>query len=146
MDTPSNYPRYEKDRKLIEGVQRRATKTISVLKNLEYEERLKILKIPSMYYRRDRGDMIECYKFTHDKYKSVMPFTFDNSSRRGHSLKMTKNHVKTSLRKHFFSVRVVNHWNSLPAEIVQAPTMNTFKNRLDRHWHCLLYTSPSPRD
>ena len=33
-----------------------------------------------------------------------------------------------------FSLRVVGPWNSLPEEIVEAGTTNTFKNKLDRYW------------
>ena len=138
------YPRYEKDRKLIEGVQRRATKMVPELKNSNYVDRLKAMKLPSMHYRRDRGDMIECYKFTHDLYKSSPPFDMDHDhSRRGHSLKFKKRRVKTSVRQHFFSERVVNHWNQLPEEVVTSPTLNTFKNRLDKHWQCYYYSLES---
>ena len=44
----------------IEGVQRRTTKMIPV-KHLSYPERLKKLKLPTMAYRRARGDMIEVF-------------------------------------------------------------------------------------
>ena len=50
---------------LIEGVQRRATKLIHNLKNLPYSERLKRLNLPTLVYRRARGDMIETYKIMH---------------------------------------------------------------------------------
>ncbi len=33
-----------------------------------------------------------------------------------------------------FSVRVVETWNSLPSNVVEAPSVNTFKNRLDTFW------------
>ena len=47
----------------IEGVQRRATKMVpEIKKTLSYPERLKHLKLPTMAYRRARGDMIEVYK------------------------------------------------------------------------------------
>ena len=46
----------------IENVQRRATKQIPGFKNLSYEERLRRLKLPSLKFRRIRGDMIETYK------------------------------------------------------------------------------------
>jgi hypothetical protein len=36
------------------------------------------------------------------------------------------------LRKTSFAIRVVKSWNSLPEEIVSAPTTNTFKNKLDK--------------
>ena len=34
----------------------------------------------------------------------------------------------------FFTVRIVNLWNSLPENVVSANTVNTFKNRLDKFW------------
>jgi len=85
------YPRYEKDANLIEGVQRRATKMIPQLKDLSYTERLTALKLPSMYYRRGRGDMIECYKYLHGKYnvQPLLPCS-DIRTTRGNSLKLAK--------------------------------------------------------
>ena len=62
-------PRFEKDKILIENVQRRATRIIPGLKGKSYEERLKIMKLPSLSYRRLRGDLIEAYKYTHGLYK-----------------------------------------------------------------------------
>ena len=47
-----------------ENVQRRATKMVPKLRNLEYTDRLRVLKLPS----RARGDMIEVYKYLHGKY------------------------------------------------------------------------------
>ena len=35
----------------------------------------------------------------------------------------------------FLSSRIVNEWNELPKEVVDAPSINAFKNRLDRHWN-----------
>ena len=64
---------------------------IPELKDKDYIDRLKDLKLRSMHYRRDRGFVIECYKFTHGLYKSVTPFTIDvDTTRRGHSLKIKK--------------------------------------------------------
>ncbi|XP_062589095.1 uncharacterized protein LOC134250751, partial [Saccostrea cucullata] len=54
--------------RMIEGVQRRATKQIPGLAKLSYEERLKKLKLPTLKYRRHRGEMIEVYKITSGKY------------------------------------------------------------------------------
>ena len=54
----------------IEGVQRRATKVIPEIKKLSYPERLKYLRLPTMAYRRARGDMIEVYKIIKEIYDS----------------------------------------------------------------------------
>jgi hypothetical protein len=58
-------PIFEKDKNLIENVQRRAIRIIPGLKGKSYEERLKIMKLPSLSSRRLRGDLIEVYKYTH---------------------------------------------------------------------------------
>ena len=68
-------PRLKKDNNLIEGVLRRATKLIPGMKDLDYSERLKKINIPSMKYRRERGDMIEVYKFIHGKYDMTPPLS-----------------------------------------------------------------------
>ena len=44
-----------------------------------------------------------------------------------------KDRLNLDIRKHFFS-RVVNAWNELPQHVVDAPSVNSFKNRLDKHW------------
>jgi hypothetical protein len=125
-------PRYEKDKNLIEGVLRRATKCVPGLKHLDYESRLRTMKIPSMSYRRVRGDLIETYKFTHGFYNCKSPFDmYTQSTTRGHQYKIKKHFCRTNLRQGFFSNRVVDTWNYLDKTVVCAPTLNTFKNRLD---------------
>ena len=55
-------PHYVADQQAIEGAQRRATKLISSISHCPYPERLRILNLPSLNYRRLRGDMIFCIK------------------------------------------------------------------------------------
>ena len=50
------------DQKLVERVQRRATKLVPEIKHLPYQERLRHLNLPSLYHRRRRGDMIAVYQ------------------------------------------------------------------------------------
>jgi len=121
----------------LEKVQRRATKMVPELKDLPYPERLKRLKLPSLVYRRDRGDMIETFKILNghtDLGKSCLLPLATKSSTRGHSLKLRKDYSRTSLRQHVFSQRVVEIWNKLPEDLVIASSINAFKNGLDKHW------------
>ena len=60
---------YIENHKKIEKVQMRATKLIRGLRGLSYTERLQKLKLPTLKYRRLRGDMIELYKMVTGKYK-----------------------------------------------------------------------------
>ena len=53
---------------------------------------------------------------------------------RGHSKKLFLKRPRTCLRKNSFVLRVVGTWNGLPSSIVTAPSINSFKNRLDRYW------------
>ena len=75
---------------MIENVQRRTMKLVPELKYLEYGDRLRALKLPSLYYNRARGDMIETYRYLHVIYKvDRMPLELDhNIVTRGHSLKL----------------------------------------------------------
>ena len=84
-------PRYQKDKDVIEGVLRRASKMVPGLKNMCYEDRLKSMKLPSMEYRRQRGDMIETYKYMQGMYKVENIFELDDeSATRGHPYKIKK--------------------------------------------------------
>ena len=133
-------PMYKKDAVAIENVQRRATKLVPKLKNLSYEARLKSLNLPSMYYRRARGDMIETFKFVNGIYKCDNPLTFDSNNRtRGHQYKLKKERCRLQVRQNFFSNRVVDLWNNLPASVVEAVSVNAFKNKLDRYWRNAKY-------
>ena len=139
------HPRYKADEELLESVQRRMTKLLPQLRLLDYEERLKKLNIPSLYYRRSRGDMIECYKYLHGLYKvthDILPRDTKTKTR-GHSYKLLKPSVQTSVRENFFSVRVVNPWNSLPEEVVSAPSINILKSKLNKVWDTHKYTLSS---
>ena len=122
-------PKLKRDQQMIENIQQRTTKLVPALKNLEYGERLRVLKLPSLYYLRARGDMIETYKYFHGIYKvDRMPLELDNSMvTRGHSLKLKKEHVIARQQRSYFRHRVVNRWNTLTEYVVSAPLLNTLK-------------------
>ena len=124
------------EQRMIEGIQRRATKMIPAIKDLTYQGRLKHLKLPTLVHRRKRGDMIDVFKYMHGLYNTDVPlFRLSTEERtRGNTLKLTKAYARLDVRKHFFSNRIIDEWNSLPDEVVTAPSVNSFKTRLDKHW------------
>ena len=136
--TPVWSPQFKKEQKIIENVQRRATRMVKGLCEKPYHERLKFLGIPSLEYRRQRADMIQTYKIFQqiDKMNinALFPGPPNTSRTRGNSLKIHKQHCRTNLRKHSFSQRVVGLWNNLPQSVVNAPSINSFKNQLNKNW------------
>jgi len=121
-----------------EKIQRAATKIVPGLKKLEYGDRLKHLGLTTLETRRKRGDLIETYNILSGKenIESNKFFELSNNAHnfRGHSMKISVKRYRLNVRKFFFSQRVIAHWNSLPEYVVTAPSTNTFKNQLDKHW------------
>ena len=129
-------PYYRKDIDKLERVQRKVTKMIPRLRNKPYNERLKELGLFSLSKRRLRGDLIEIFKMfrgldnvnIHD-YLNVD----ERNITRNNGYKIIGKHFRSEEAKHYFFNRVVNVWNSLPAQVVNSDTLETFKNRVDKH-------------
>ena len=66
-------PRLVKYTNMLEEVQVRATKLVNGLRGLEYSERLRKLDLPTLAYRRTRGDQIELFKHFHAYDKTTLP-------------------------------------------------------------------------
>ena len=138
------HPFLRKDIDLIESVQRLFTKRIIGLQSLEYEERLKILNLPSLEYRRARGDMIQVYKICQGLYDPITTkhlldisptnsTTTNTTTTRNNTYKITKYRTSYKKYKYFFTNRVNNLWRSLPERVVCAPSMDSFKNKIDEY-------------
>ena len=86
--------------------------------------------------RRLRGDQIEVFKIMngHEDIDRNMFFKLKEGSRtRGHKAALVKEQCRLDMRNYSFSQRVINEWNKLPNDRVNASSVNLFTNRIDRY-------------
>ena len=106
-------------------------KVVIKLKNKSYIDRLIYPNLPTLKYRRLQGDMIEVFKITNNIYdRTVSPDLplNERANTRDNHYKLQNHTFHYDLRKHSFSARTVNIWNSLPNSVVHACTVNAFKH------------------
>ena len=112
--------------------------------NLYLKERLKELKLPSMEYRSKQGDMIQCYNIMNGLVRLEVSDLFTPSTSvktRGHHQKVRRERSQKGARTKSFFQRTANSQNSLPKHVIDAPSVDSFKNRLDEAWESKWYKS-----
>lgn len=122
----------------IERIQKRATKLVRTCKHLSYENRLMLLQLPSLMYRRVRGDMIQVFKMLcmNDGFNVPKP-NFNKPTymhTRGHKYRLQKGNFKLNIRKYYFTNRIVDLWNSFPERLVSCGSIFEFERGLDEYW------------
>ena len=93
-----------------------------------------MLKLHLISKIRLRGGLIEVFKIVKDFSGVIFDSCFqyaEQGSTRGHRFKIFKLRFNTNKRSVFFSQRIINEWNNLSENVVEAESVNAFKNRLD---------------
>ena len=126
-------PHLKRQSRQIEGVQRRATKILPELRKFPYAERLKILKLPSLKYRRYRGDLIQTYKILNniDDLKIENFYKLNTNNTRDSDIKLLIQYCDTSVKKFSFSNRTAKLWNLLTPLTRRSKTLDKFEIALD---------------
>jgi hypothetical protein len=134
-------PYLQHDIAVLERVQNRATKWIASLRQLDSDERLERLGLTTLKERRERGDMIFMYQQRCGAVDITFPCPIPSAPSlavdgpaggiRGHSARLWQPTAQHAARRNFFTHRVVPYWNRLPADVVNAPSVDCFKSRYD---------------
>ena len=125
-------PTLKKDIIAVERVQRSFTKRLPGLKEVSYTDRLTFLSIDSLELRRLHYDLVLCYQiiFNLIALRREEFLTLNTASvTRGHQFKLAKLHSR-GVRRKFFTNRIINVWNYLPADVVDFNSLNSFRQSL----------------
>ena len=127
-------PHHVKNENNLERIQRAATRWVPELNELSYEERLKILNLPTLKARRTRGAFITLYKCTTGMMETDIQnfIPFSRRSTRGTNKKIQLKRGAKDVRKYFFPINITEKWNGLPDHIVNAKKINQLKKRTIR--------------
>ncbi len=110
------------------------------LGDLSYEDRLRRLNLLSIERRLLRGDLILAYNMFQGRLDVPVEEFFEAQTERNlhrHDFQLRHRRFHRERRGAAFSVRLPPKWNTLPLEVVTAPTLDLFKRMLDDRWALL---------
>ena len=138
--SPSWSPWLRSDIDTIEKVQKRMVGMVPGLRGNSYEEKLAELGIQSLEARRQRADMIQTFKLINGFDKVDITNLFEMYTENARVTRLSTNplniippRANTDIRRKFFTHRIINAWNGLPADVKESPSVTTFKRNYDKY-------------
>jgi len=120
---------------LLEHTQWKAIKMIQGMEHFSCEGRLRELGLFSLEKRRLQRDLIVAFQYLKRGYKKEGDRLFSRlcgNRTRENTFKLKEGRCRLDIRNKFLRIRVLRHWNRLPREAVEAPSLETLKVRLDQ--------------
>ena len=122
---------------MVEAVQRKFTKRLRGMSNLDYKERLALLDAETLDLRRLKNDLITVYTILfglltidfNDNFVFKQNGATLGSS--GHNYCRVESNGRVVARCNYFAVRIITPWNSLPAETIKCNSLASFKRTLN---------------
>ncbi|PKU43998.1 hypothetical protein llap_5687 [Limosa lapponica baueri] len=126
-------PQFKKGAKVLEWIQRRTTKLVKGPEGMSYKEWLRTSGLSSLEKRRLRDYIIAlCSLLRRGREGGAELFSLVYSGKTsGNGSKLYQGKFRLDIRKHFFTKRVVRHWNRLSREVVNAPSLSVLKTHSD---------------
>ena len=104
------------------------------LEHFPYKDRLRELGLFSLEKRRLPRDVIAAFQYLEGGYRKAggeLLIRAGNNRTKGNGFKLEEGRFRLDIRKKLFTVKVVRHWHRLPREVVNAPSLETSKARMD---------------
>ena len=133
-------PHLTKDIQALESVQAFACKMATHNWKANYQELQSLIDIPTLERRRLELKLGHLFKIVHNlcfspqgvfELREQIPLL--SITRSAHSLSLVQPFARTNSYLYSFVPNTVSHWNSLPQELVNAPSFKLFKSKLHEH-------------
>jgi len=139
FSSPAWRPWLQRDKDLLERVQKRAVNMVGGLRGQTYEEKLNELGLDTLENRRRRFDLTMAHKVMHghcsvrgEKWKHAKPTEGPRTRAAADATRLEPLRARLEIRRNFYTARITGEWNALPKESREITSTKSFKTALQR--------------